>query len=105
MFAASVVNSIGLDLDKTNVSKSNAWKVSQKKRLKITESVKDEFLCPDNTILHYDGKILCMKGNKESNRVAVYISGVDDSGFKKLLGAPETKDGTGFLQKQRWSGR
>ena len=53
MFAASVVNSIGLDLDKTNVSKSNAWKVSRKKRLKITESVKDEFLCPDNTILHY----------------------------------------------------
>ena len=46
-----------------------------------------------------------MKGNKESNREAVYISGVDDSCFKKLLGAPETKDGTGFLQKQRWSGR
>ena len=53
MFTASVVKSIGLDLDKTNVIKSNAWKVSQKKRLKITESVKDEFLCPDNTILHY----------------------------------------------------
>ena len=38
---------------------------------------------------------MTLKGGIESNRVAVYLSGLDSSGFRKLLGCPETSDGTG----------
>ena len=41
---------------------------------------------------------LSMKGNYESNILAVYVSGVVKDGFRKLLDAPETKDGTGLAE-------
>ena len=100
LMAASVANTLGVDLDKTNISKSNAWKVSQKKRVELGNSIKENFQCPKLAVLQWDGKNLSVKGNKESNRIAVYISGVDESGFRKLLGAPETPDGTGFAEAE-----
>ena len=100
MMAASVANALGVDLDKTNISRTNAWKVSQERRLTMLDSIKDNFQCPDLASLHWDGKLLIERRNLESNRIAVYISGVDASGYKKLLGAPETKDGTGLAEAE-----
>ena len=95
MFAASVVNALGVDVSDTNINRGTAWKKGQEERLKISASIKEDFECPDLVIVHWDGKILTITGNIESNRVAVYISGVDATGFRKLIGCPETKDGTG----------
>ena len=41
-----------------------------------------------------------MTGNIESNRLAIYIFGVDNEKLKKLLGAPETKDCTGLAKAE-----
>ena len=60
----------------------------------------ESFQCPDLVVVHWDGKILIVRGNTESNRIAVYVSGVDDTGFRKLLGCPETKDGTGKAEAE-----
>ena len=55
---------------------------------------------PDKAVIHWDGKILKVKGNQQSNRVCVYLTGVQADGAKKLLGAPETKDGTGAAEAE-----
>ena len=98
--AASIANALGVDLDKTNISRTNAWNVSQKRKLTVLDSIKDNFQCPDLASLHLDGKLLIERMNLESNRTPVYISGVDASGYKKLLGAPETKEGTGLAEAE-----
>ena len=95
MMSASVANALGVDISTTNISPGTAFLKGQSERLKLSASIMDSFQCPDQVVVHWDGKILTMKGNKDSNRVAVYISGVDDDRFRKLLGCPETKDGTG----------
>ena len=100
MYAASVANALGLDIDNTYISRTSAWEMSQKKRLTVVESIKDNFQCPPKIVLHLDGKILTVTGSLESNRVAIYISGVDIDKFKKLLGAPESKDGTGLAEAE-----
>ena len=100
MIAASVANALGVDIDQTNISRSSALEISQKKRLTVVETIKDMFQCPVRVFLHWDGKLMTEKGNLESNRVAVYISGVEAGGYKKLLGAPETKDGTGLAEAE-----
>ena len=43
----------------------------------------------------WDGKILKVRGKKQSNRVAVYITGVTEEDVRKLLEVPETEDGSG----------
>ena len=100
MMTASVANALGVDISNTNISTSTAWLKGQRERLKLSATIMENFLCPDLVVVHWDGKILTVKGNKESNRVAVYVSGVDGTGFRKLLGCPETKDGTGKAEAE-----
>ena len=100
MMTASVANALGVDISNTNISTSTAWLKGQKERLKVSANIRENFQCPDLVVVHWDGKILTVKGNKESNRVAVYVSGVDGTGFRKLLGCPETKDGTGKAEAE-----
>ena len=95
MMSASVANALGVDISETNINRGAAWMKAKKERVKMSEFIKENFVCPKLVDVHWDGKMLTEKGNKESNRVAVYISGVDATGFRKLMGCPETKDGTG----------
>ena len=98
MFAASVTNTIGINLDDTNINRGSALRKAQEERIKIADSTRENFKVPDMIVTHHDGKIMKTKGNRLSNRVCVYITGVDNTGTKKLLGVPETKDGTGAAE-------
>ena len=88
---ASVLNSVDINLNETNVSVMSAHKKGKENRLRIAKDVKDNFVCPLHVSLHWDGKILTMKGKVKSNRVAIYISGTDSQKVRKVLGIPETK--------------
>ena len=98
MMAASVTNTLGIDIKHTNINKSSAFKKAQKQRLKISETIMEEFEKPEQCVVHWDGKILKVKGNLQSNRVCVYLTGADAEKARKLLGVPETKDGTGAAE-------
>ena len=98
--AASVANTIGVDLADTNISIHSAWKQAKSHRLRLAEKVKEDFVCPPRVSLHWDGKTLTMKGNKKSGRVCVYLSAIDASKVKKLIAVPETKSGTGKAESE-----
>ena len=72
MIAASTANALGVNIEHTNISKSTACRKAQQVRSKTAASVKEEFKCPSKVTLHWDGKIVTLKGNKKSNRVCVY---------------------------------
>ena len=95
MIAASTANALGVDLDNTNISKTTAWRKSKEIRSKTAASIKEAFVCPSKVTVHWDGKIVSLKGNIKSNRVCVYLTGVDADQDRKLLGVPETASGTG----------
>ena len=98
MMAVSVANTLGVDLDTTNINKTSAWNSAQKERLSMSKQIKEHFMVPDHVVVHWDGKILKVNGNLQSNRVCVYITGVTDENTRKLLGVPETRDGTGAAE-------
>ena len=60
--------------------------------------IRMSFIPAENVLVHWDGKMLNLKGNIKSNRVCVYLTGVDEEKKKKLLGIPECCDGTGLSE-------
>ena len=98
--AASVANNLGVDIDDTNICQSSAWRRANQERVRLSSSIKENFPIPDKGVAHWDGKIMKTKGDTKSNRVCVYISGVDEDGIKKLLGVPEVQDGTGAAEAE-----
>ena len=95
VMADSVVNALGLDENNTNVSKTSSWRKGQTARIEKADQIKDNFVCPDMVVLHWDGKTLKLRGNIKSNRVCVYLSGVSEESYRKLLGIPECCSGKG----------
>ena len=98
MISAAVANSLGVDIDTTNINTSSAWKRSKQERLTMSSKIKEEFPVPPKLVGHWDGKIFKIKGNLVSNRVCVYITGVTSDKLRKLLGVPETRNGTGAAE-------
>ena len=98
MMAASVANTLGVHLESTNISKTSAICRAQQERIKISNTIKEDYQVPDNGVVQWDGKILKVKGNTQSNRVCIYLTGVTAEPNRKLLGAPETKNGTGAAE-------
>ena len=78
MLAASVCSAVGIDIQDTNVSTTSAWRRTRKERLDTAKAVKDNFVKPKYVTVHWDGKILKVNGNMQSNRVAVYITSVEE---------------------------
>ena len=64
MMAASVANVLGVSLDRTNISKNSAWNRSKQERVRISNTIKEDFIVPEKLVLHWDGKILKIKGNQ-----------------------------------------
>ena len=50
--ASSVTNTLGVDLNKTNISITSAHRRAKVERIRIAKSVKDDFMCPDLVSLH-----------------------------------------------------
>ena len=90
-----MANALGVDIDKTNISKTTAWRKGRETRLQKSKQIKNNFKCPDKVVVHWDGKTLKVRGGLESKRVYVYLSGVEEERMRKLLGIPETESGTG----------
>lgn len=100
VIAASVCNAVGININDTNIGVSSAWRSAQGARLSTAEQVKEKFVCSEKVSLHWDGKVLKMKGNIKSNRIAVYVVGTDGEKVRKLLGIPDSPGGTGFAESE-----
>ena len=98
--AASLCNSLNIPLQDTNINISSGRRKARQNRVKIAAKVKEEFKCPDLVSVHWDGKILMLKGKIKSHRVAVSITGADADRVKKLLGVPECQGGTGVQEAE-----
>lgn len=100
-FAASCVSAVNVPVQQTNISVTTAWRKARAMRGECSSTVKENFECPDHVLIHWDGKIMKVKGGKTSERCCVYISGVSEEGdkTKKLLSIPEIPDGTGSSQE------
>ena len=98
--AASVCNTLNIPLQETNINISSSNRKARQNRVKIAAKVKEEFRCPDLVSVHWDGKILTLKGKIKSHRVAVSITGANAERVKKLLGVPECKGGTGVEEAE-----
>ena len=95
MLAASVVNAMGGDIDKTNINLYSAWNRGRQVREQKAAEIKEQFEIPSRVSVHWDGKSLKLKAGQKSNRVCVHLSGADSSKAQKLLGVPEVNSGTG----------
>ena len=93
--AAATCNTLGVDLDETNISRTSAWRRRAQERVKKANAIKDDFVCPDKVICHWDGKTLRTRGRVKRNMVSVYISGLGRQPVRKLLDIPEAKSGGG----------
>ena len=104
MYAASVVNAMGTDVDKTNISVSSSLRHSKITRLNTSKRIKDNLKCPDACFIHWDGKILQLGKSISSDRCCVYISGINFDAevpiTTKLLGIPEVPNSTGSAQEK-----
>ena len=96
VMAASVANALDVDINLTNISKTTAWRKGQEARHKQSKEIKDNSMCPDKVVVHWDGKTLTLRGRLESKRVCVYLSGVQEEKMRKLLGISETGQSAGW---------
>ena len=53
LFSASVANTLGVDIDNTNISQTSAWRKTHKERLRITRTINKDFPKPANLIGHW----------------------------------------------------
>ena len=95
VISASVANALGVDIDKTNINQTSAWRMGQKARLEKAADILTNYDCPDKVVVHWDGKTLKLRGRIDSKRVCIFISGVDAQKTRKLLGIPEVESGKG----------
>ena len=100
MFAASVVKSVGVAVEDTNISFSTASRKARQKRFETEEKIKKDFVKPDHVVLHWDDKILKLRAGIKYDFICVYISGAHAEKVTKLLGVPETSSGSGKEQKE-----
>ena len=98
MIAAAAVNALGGNIDETNISKTSGWRKAKEVRSERAAQIKKDFKCPEKVSVHWDGKGVITKGNQKSNRICVYISGVEENRPMKLLAVPETPNGTGLAE-------
>ena len=75
MMAASVANTLDIDIDNTNIRKSAAHDKGKKERRKAAKAIKENFQNPDRVVVYWDRKILKLKGNTLNNRVCVHHRG------------------------------
>ena len=95
VISATVANALGVDLDKTNINQTTAWRKGKEVRLEKAKDIIASYTCPDKVVVHWDGKTFKLRGRIESKRVCIFISGVDEEKTRKLLGIPETESGRG----------
>ncbi|XP_074108478.1 uncharacterized protein LOC141533473 isoform X3 [Cotesia typhae] len=92
---AAVIESLGLDIDKYNVSYSSIRNARISKREEIVDAIKKEEI-DESCVVHWDGKMLPTgQGTSKAERLSIHISGISG---EKFLEAPLLSDGTGISQ-------
>ena len=100
MMAAACVKACGGKIEETNISYSTACRQGKKVRMETADAIKNSFSAPENSIIHWNGKILKLEAGKSSERCCVYITGASEEKCQKLLGVPDISNGTGEAQKE-----
>ena len=96
VLAASTCKALGVDVRDTNINKTSAHRWRKRARQEKAKEMRDNFSAPEHCSLHWDGKILPMKGtSQKSGRVAVVVKGIDEKREEFLLAVPEAAGGTG----------
>lgn len=92
---SAVVTSLGLDINRYNVSYSSIRNARISKRDEIVDLIKKEEI-KESCVVHWDGKTLPTgQGVSKAERLSILISGTNT---EKILHAPFLSDGTGMSQ-------
>ena len=78
-----------------NISISTAWSKQTATRKVLAATIKETFVCPKLSCLHWDGKTLTMAREIKGNFVAIYVTGVEEGQRSQLLGITEAPGGKG----------
>lgn len=93
---AAVIKSLGLDVEKYNLSYSSIRNARILKREEIVDTIKKKKEDDESLVVHWDGKKLPTgHGTLTAERLAIHISGTHTS---RILEAPFLSDGTGSSQ-------
>lgn len=105
--SASIAQACGMSIEDTNISVQTARRRGMQNRAKKPQLIKDTIEIPDGAFIHWDGKIMKVKGESSSDRCCIYISGIkfnngedEVQNIEALLGVPEIHNGTGSAQEK-----
>ncbi|KAG5860774.1 hypothetical protein JTB14_015375 [Gonioctena quinquepunctata] len=93
---SAVIKSLGLDIDKYNLSYSTIRNACISKREEIVDTIKEEEIFDDSLVVHWDGKVLpAGNGQSKAERLSIHVTGINtDINLK----TPILSDGTGESQ-------
>lgn len=93
---SAVISSLGLDIDKYNLSYTTIRNARISKREDIVDTIKKVEDIDESLVVHWDGKVLPTgKGQAKAERLSILVSGMNT---EKFLNAPILSDGTGNSQ-------
>ena len=95
MSSAATARALGLSVEDTNILVTTAWRKRTESGNVLAVKIKESFVCPELSCLHWDGKTLKMARETKGNFVAIYVTGVEDGQESKLLGIPQAPGGKG----------
>jgi hypothetical protein len=98
-----------VDLQEATLSIKSTWSASKAIRKSTMDEIKAAFTPPQNSTLHWDGKLVPNIRNEKEERIAVLISRMPEFEEGKLLGIPVINNSTAEEQAkatyeivQRW---
>ncbi|XP_044578931.1 uncharacterized protein LOC123261403 [Cotesia glomerata] len=93
---SAVIQSLGLEIDKYNLSYSTIRNARISKREEIVDTIKEEEIFDDSLVVHWDGKMLpAGNGQPKAERLSIHVTGINTD---KNLKTPILSDGTGESQ-------
>ena len=100
MSSAATAKALGVSVADTNISVTTAWRKRTENRQVLAATIKETFVCPKLSCLHWDGKTLKMAREIKGNFVAIYVTGVEEGQRSQLLGIPQAPGGKGAEEFQ-----
>ncbi|XP_044597439.1 uncharacterized protein LOC123274002 [Cotesia glomerata] len=90
---SAVIQSLGLEIDKYNLSYSTIRNARISKREEIVDTIKEEEIFDDSLVVHWDGKMLPVgNGQPKAERLSIHVTGINTD---KNIKTPILSDGTG----------
>ena len=97
LIAAATANSLGVDLDLTNISVGSAQYHNKKALKQKAHQNRNDFDMSKDYSLHFDGTLLSESGSLEKfNRIGVVVKSIEENQTERILSIPKTSDGSGL---------